>query len=170
MTDSTEPSNLSHFWPLLNIVVSAIVSWITASYIARRGVKKQAFSDLLRRLDEIEEQTEALYLVPGSSAEAASYFRAVTRHDLRIGERLTEFFSEHKSRSRLAGRDPIPPQITKALNDLRAIACADELVAANRGAFPANDQRFQQLRAAVERLRRAIRDEARDMKADHLQA
>lgn len=163
------PSWFTPYLPILNVLASTAIAWVTATVVARKNVKKQAFLELLGKLDDLEEAAEALLLTPGNSPEANASFRAVTRLDGRFGRRLTEVFVAHPSKSRLAGVDPVPPRIASALHDFRALACADELASPAKLACAGNDPKFQTLRTCVGRLRNELRNEAESMKAGDLQ-
>lgn len=155
--------------PLVSAGISWVVAWFTARRIALRSARKQAFLDLLEYLDDLEEAAQALFLAAGDSPEADALFRNACLCNNRLGRRISEVFLAHPSKARLAGRDPVPPQVGDALFGLRKIAIADELVAPGRSACTGNDPRFQTLTTSVERLRLALRTEAEDMKAGDLQ-
>jgi hypothetical protein len=155
--------------PIVTTAVSAAVAWFTASRVAVKKVKKDAYRDLLERLDNLQEATESLYLVSGGTSEAHVLYRQVCRESDRLGIRLNEFFSEYRSGASLAGRDPVPVRVSDALFALRDIATADELAAEGRLAYIGTDPKFGQLQELVSAFRRELRAEASDMQSDHLQ-
>src|ERR1700733_4959630 len=111
---ASAPWYAPYLMPLLNVAISSTVAWMTASWVAKRNARKQAFSEILNKIDDVESLAEGLFLVQGSHADADALFRRVCTADGRLGRRITELFREHTSRGSLAGSDPVPYAITAA--------------------------------------------------------
>lgn len=170
MSDSAAPpSYFSIITSAVGWAISWLIAWVTARRVALKSTQRQTFIELLQTLDHLEETAAELFLVQGADPQAATLFRAVCKWDNRLGRRIQELFTAHRSKASLAGPDPIPPRITNARIALRKLAVADELVSANRPAYSPNDVKFDDLTKCVERLRAELRAEAEDMKAGDLQ-
>jgi hypothetical protein len=148
--------------PVVTVVISWLIAFLTAKYIAAKSTKKHAFEELLTCLDQLEESAQALFLVAGNDPIAHAHFGSVRLSDNRLGRRIQEVFESYPSKRKLAGRDPIPFAVSTARIALRRLAVADDLVSAGRPALPATDQKFGELSECVENLRRHLREEASD--------
>ena len=171
--NSDHPSFLSQYSPIItpfvSVLGSALIAWITSKWVARRTVCKQAFSELLRSLDDFEDAAENLFLQSGNASNANALFRVALSRNTRLGRRIAELFRAHQSKNRLAGADPVPPRVTAALIALRKVGVADELLSPERAAIPPSDLRFMELTSCVSQLRNELRNEAEDMHAGDLQ-